>query len=64
MSRAINHKIWFGLNEGHNDEALQSVAISHWSSGYSANEEYCDISLKAEVSLSLIGREKSSRVLS
>ena len=46
LSRAISHQIWFGINEGHNDE------------------EYWKISLKADVSLSLIGREKSSRVLS
>ena len=36
-------------------KALQCVAISHWSSGFSANEEYWNISLKAYVSLSLIG---------
>ena len=45
-------------------KALQCVPIFHWLNGFSANEEYWNISLKADVSLSLIGREKRSRVLS
>ena len=47
LSREISHYIWFGLNEGHNEEvfswiwkALKFVPISHWSNGFSANEEY------------------------
>ena len=43
---------------------LQCVAISHWSNGFSANEEYWNISLTTDVFLSLIGWEKSNRVLS
>ena len=45
-------------------KALQCVAISYWLNGFSANEEYWNISLTADVSLSLIGREKRCRVLS
>ena len=43
-------------------KALQCVAIYHRLSGFSANEEYWNISLKAYISLSLIGGEKSSIV--
>ena len=39
-------------------KALQCVAISHWSRGFLTNEDYWNISLKAEVSLYLIGRVK------
>ena len=44
-------------------KGLQCVAISHWSNGFSVNEEYLNISLKADLSLtlSLIDREKSNR---
>ena len=45
-------------------EKFQCDAISHWLNGFSANEEYWNISLKADESLFLIGREKSSWVLS
>ena len=41
-------------------KGLQFVAISHWSNGFSANEEYWNISLKADVYLSLIGRQKEA----
>ena len=57
ISRVLPHE---EVDFMRNDEALQSVAISH----SSANEEYWNISLKADVSLSLIGREKSNRILS
>ena len=56
--------VWY-LNEGPQNKswkAFQCVAISYWSNGFLANEEYENISLKADVSLSLIGREKRSRV--
>ena len=39
-------------------KALQCVAISHWSRGFLTNDDYWNISLKAEVSLYLIGRVK------
>ena len=43
-------------------KALQSVAISHLSRGFLANEKYWSIPLKTNVSLSLICREERSRV--
>ena len=45
-------------------KVLYCVAISHWSRGFLTNEEYSNISLKADEPLSVIGREKRSRVLS
>ena len=56
-------------SEADKDDAVpvkdfQWVAISYWLNAFLANKEYQNISLKADVSISLIGREKRSRVLS
>ena len=43
-------------------KAFQCLAVLHWWRRFSTNEEYCKISLKADVPLSLIHTSNLSRV--